>query len=436
MAQSTIINEPRKFSGINKNISENLEKANSVCLDTNKKSVRARQKFRIDLYKMRKVSGGFKTTDADWKRGYSSTKICGCKTKGFEGDTLPINVVKGQKGAVYFQGLLKCGSMWRCPVCSYKLTQHKQNQVYFYSSEWQRKNPSNKISFVTLTIKHHKNMTLKMSLENLVDEFRKYQRTKVFERLNKKNDTLGFIKSIEITWNEKNGWHPHLHLLFFHQSENIESYHKELVSNWIKRVKIKGTKSAQKCKEVFSVKGITDYVTKWDISREMTNTLQKKSKTGSLSPFEILKMLTDKNYTTLSKEKLESLYSSYCRVTTGKHKIHISKKIKEALLTEEKKVEFEKSDIEILEDDKVEKLLLQIDQELWQEIVEKEMQAEILNAMEIENFDQLFKLFYKKEVKFLFEPIKKILKPLVIKKKIEVKIPISNPYDDPSINIW
>ena len=374
-------------------------------LDTNTNSVRTKTNFRKEIFKMRKYSGSLIATENDYSRGYSRTKYCGCAIKNKDIDPSPINVVRGVNGRVYYQGLLKCGNIWRCPVCNYKITQRRQLEVFKYCDTWFKESKINKISFITLTVHHTKTMTLKKTLELLIDEYRRLQRTKVYKRLKEQHGIIGFIKSLEITYNDNNGWHPHIHLLLFHSSDNIETLHQEITDLWIKREKTRASVKGQMCKEVFGNKGISEYVTKWDTSKEMTQGSFKLGRGESITGFQMLKLLVANKFETdLDRKRTQGLFKTYCRITQGKHKISVSPTLKKTL---QEVVVME--DAKILEDEKSEELLLRIEQKMWEIITEHELEAEILNVVEYQEYKHLYQVLWKNNIMFHHSPTKKLL---------------------------
>ena len=394
-------------STLNKSISQQNRMFNSDCgrLDSNTKSVRAKTKFRKEIFKMRKYSGQTLATEKDHQRGYNRTRYCGCAVKNPEVDKTPINVVRGQNGKVYYQGLQKCGNIWRCPVCNYKITQRRQLEVYDYCKHWFKSSKKNKISFITLTVHHTKTMTLQRSLTIVTDEYRRFQRTKVYKRLKEQHGIIGFIKSLEITYNDRNGWHPHLHILLFHHSDNTDQLHEEITDKWINREKVKGSAKGQMCKEVYGNEGISEYVTKWDTSKEMTKGSFKLGKGESITGFQMLKLLVQDNFASIrDKERTLALFKQYCRITYRKHKIHISqglkKSVQEVIILDDDK---------ILEDERSEELLLRIDQEMWKIITDQELEADILNIVEYQEFKHLYQVLWKNKIGFHHSPSNKLL---------------------------
>ncbi len=399
-----------------------------IPLDTNKKSVRTPSQkdtkithaFRSQLYEMRRVSGGFKITDKDYERGYTSVSCCGRVPVNDNGDTTPINVVTGKEtGNIYYNGLMKCGSVWRCPVCNYKITQQRKKEIYYLTSEFMRKSEFNRISFITLTMRHKSTYPLKYTLDTLLEEFRKFQRTSVYKRLEREHNIKGFIKSLEITVSKRNGWHPHLHLLVFHQSDNIELLHREIKQKWAKRKKINALQKNQICKEVYNKAGVTDYVTKWTISDELTKGSFKLPKLNKnekgITPFQILSQLTLGKNSIKEETELKGYLGQYFQYTHGKHLIHISKKLLKDLKNSNIDTTI-KSDKEILEDETPEKILFKIDKPVWYEVAKYNYMAQILNNYESKGVDFVLdklksnfptlELKYNKQLKLIYSPIK------------------------------
>lgn len=72
---------------------------------------------------------------------------------------------------------------------------------------------------ITLTVKHNKNQSLKTVMDKLCTAKEKlWKRYRNWKRSSQKtksfmNNFDWVVSSIEVTWNERNGWHPHIHIL-------------------------------------------------------------------------------------------------------------------------------------------------------------------------------------------------------------------------------
>lgn len=352
-------------------------------LDTNIKFVSGfEQNSRIQFEKMRRYSGSILVDERDHERGYNTTCTCGVKRLNSDNEKSPVNVVRGAStGKIFYNGLMKCGSVWRCPVCGFKIMKHRQDELYFMSSEWLRK--GFEISFITLTMRHRASFKLEKSLEILLSEFRKFQCTKVYKNLEAQHEINGFVRTLEITYGAENGWHPHLHLLVFHKSKDIKDLHREFISGWCKRNKINALHRSQRAKRVYNGDGVTEYVTKWDMTKEMTqNSVKNPHGSERYTPYSMLKLLANREFDGFTQGVLHWRFIEYCKATKGRHFIVISKKMK-AFFREEKGEDI-KTDEEILQDEKVDTILFKIDVDLWDTIAKDKriFPAYILNAYE------------------------------------------------------
>jgi hypothetical protein len=72
---------------------------------------------------------------------------------------------------------------------------------------------------ITLTVRHNKNQTLKTVLDKLCTAkeklWKRYRNWKIPNQKKKSfmNNFDWIVSSIEVTWSEKNWWHPHIHIL-------------------------------------------------------------------------------------------------------------------------------------------------------------------------------------------------------------------------------
>jgi hypothetical protein len=86
---------------------------------------------------------------------------------------------------------------------------------------------------LTLTLRHDSSMSLFEVLGALLRSYRNSRHRKAFKKI--RGLTIGVVRSLEITWGE-NGWHPHLHLLLFIDSddsrENLELSLGDFITDW------------------------------------------------------------------------------------------------------------------------------------------------------------------------------------------------------------
>lgn len=99
--------------------------------------------------------------------------------------------------------------------------------------------PKGRFLFLTLTLKNVQGFELDKTLRALTQGF-----NRLFKYQKVKKNMLGFVRSIEVTYNEKDGtYHPHIHVLLFVKSsyfKNAENYlpQEEWTNFWQKAMKL------------------------------------------------------------------------------------------------------------------------------------------------------------------------------------------------------
>ncbi|WAC02513.1 protein rep [Lacinutrix neustonica] len=284
--------------------------------------VRSKVGFRYILYKMRRESQAIMVKSEKEAFVNSGKKpnieFCG---KNIKYQTEAVELVLNDKKLPCFRNLAMCGLVWRCPICSMKILQGRSEQLSDILIEHEK--TGNKTGFITLTIPHTKKDTLKETLDKINDNYRRFQQTRWFR--NHKKNIIGQVKALEITYTNQNGWHPHLHILYFYKTHNvnqIQSFQKELVSKWVDFRDNNARLVGQDYQLCYN-NSIDSYVSKWDIIKEVTAVNVKKSK--GFTPFQALKRLVIKDYSNFNQRFfLVERFREYSETTKGKHRLSIS----------------------------------------------------------------------------------------------------------------
>lgn len=280
-----------------------------------------------DLFHLRDISGLINKE--------SNVKYCG-KTfiKG-----IPDITVKQSGKTRYFHGVIRCGSVWICPVCSFRLQKRRQGEISSYIEE--QEEMKRNMFFLTLTVRHYKKDTLDTVFKKVKNAWNKLGKSKKHKRLFR---SLEYIATIEITFTfDKNGWHPHYHILLTETvNEDISEMIKEFINDWC--IETESTKENQIFKKVSSI-SLGDYIAKWDIASELSQSIRK---TQSVTYWKMLK----------EPDKYKKQISEYAATTKGKRTLQKSKGIKL------------KTDKEIFEEEgKSDNDLLEIDRETYKTVI-------------------------------------------------------------------
>lgn len=336
------------------------------------------------LHQMRRIAKTNYTIKETKEQRKPRIQYCGYSLNGNTNN--PVQMCSNDKGGLFFNGIANCGGYWRCPVCAIKISENKKELLSGLITKHQEKNLS--IGFLTLTVRHNRLDTLKKSLDKLLKNYRKFQTGRFFAKTD--NGLLGQIKTLEITFSKQNGWHPHLHLLFFYthsDTQKIEKFQKNFISRWFKYADNNGTLSAQNQKIVTN--DISDYLAKYDITSEMTKGQIKSSK--GLTPFTALSKIALGDYENHEEKRLlYGLYSAYVEQTQGRHFVNISNSIRKEY--KEYLDEMDKTDDEIVNEVTIDEILLKISIPIWKLISKNDLQPLVLNKWKENGLDGVFNL--------------------------------------------
>lgn len=142
-----------------------------------------------------------------------------------------------QHGARY-SGLRTCGSVWCCPVCNAKIQAYRQSELE--SALDAAKSRGWGLVFGTLTLRHQLGDPLDKVREMAQKVWRSVQQQKGTRRLLDSLGLEGYIRAMEVTYSNANGWHVHLHVywLFSHPltSDQLENFRTDYADRWIAAV--------------------------------------------------------------------------------------------------------------------------------------------------------------------------------------------------------
>lgn len=316
-------------------------------------------------------------------------EFCG-KTPQHNSDCVEVVRTKHEKLAT--RGLAMCGLVWRCPICSLKIMNGKKDELNEMVKAHFSK--GRKIGFLTLTIRHKKKDDLDDTLFKINDNYRRFQQTRQFREFKKKH-LIGQVKALEITFTYQNGWNPHLHLLYFYNhsdEKQIEKEQKAIISKWAKFRNNNSLVRGQD-QQVAYDNHIVEYEAKMDIINEITMSDLKKAK--GFTPFQALRMIATKDYADNKKRQfLVSRFREYVNYTQGRHRLFISKGIKDEYRI------IEKDDNHHLNNVDIEEVLLRFSHIIWLQLSTKKLAPHVLNLLDYGGQDTVFQFLESKGVKF------------------------------------
>ena len=109
----------------------------------------------------------------------------------------------------WWLGILRCARQHSCPVCAAKRAAERADEL---SRMMRGDVPEARWQMVTLTLRHNNTEPLKLLLNKLMSSWRRVRATRAVREIFSDRVTAS-VRSVEVTYGRKNGWHPHIHLL-------------------------------------------------------------------------------------------------------------------------------------------------------------------------------------------------------------------------------
>lgn len=311
---------------------------------------------------------------------------CGCvvqsKSKG-------VSVFKSKKhSTISCSNLQTCSSVWLDPVCASKITEKRRVEVKQAIEKHQANCGS--ISLVTRTVPHTKNDSL-LSLRNRFRDADKFMKKEYqYEKMRSRFNVDGDIKVFELTVTWLNGWHLHIHEVYFHDADAFEgealesnpayvSFLKDFEQTYYDVWRDSATKagfdepSRKHGLQVQNGDFAAEYIakwgkepeSKWGLDAEMTKQHIKSSKKG-YTPWELIRFYRD-----TGDERLVPIIQEYGHSMFGQRQLMWSKGLKKKFGIGEK------SDEELVDElDDVAEELGVLSPVQWKFIVKNDLRAE------------------------------------------------------------
>jgi len=278
-----------------------------------------------------------------------------------------------EKQRAFYSGLMTCGSVWDCPICSAKISAQRSVEISQGVNEWISRGGS--VCMVTYTIRHNKSDRIQDVAKVLTDGIRFVHSGAPWQRTKNKYAIKGSITATEVLYNLVNGWHVHKHQLLFLDKQEINTQKLQgwLYERYEQFLEGQGWESAEGIGVVVSdpVKDpgqLSEYISKWGIESEMT-AIDKKESQG-LTPFELL-----------DDPELHLAYVEYSRAMYGKRRLVWSRGLRAFLgLAEEKPDEVVAMEEDLKEIDT--EVIREISLEEWRYIRSKNLRVTVLEKAE------------------------------------------------------
>lgn len=273
----------------------------------------------------------------------------------------------GETGHTFYGGLVVCGSAYACPVDVSKVNETRAAEIRAAVSQWVAQ--GGVCLFVTLTFPHYREDSFASSMQLFKKgALKRFREGREYENIKSDLGYYSFIRSIEVTWGEANGWHPHSHEIWFVKPDFLKSslpelagrdFHslgdnlKEFILEPIKlrlynkwrAACVSSGLSAPSYERGVDLriaeteeelqKRLAEYMTKtglekspWGIDDEMTRHNVKRGKPGRFTPFDFLRQQFNIELTKEQKNRFLRLFAEYVNGFKGTAKVYWPKGLK------------------------------------------------------------------------------------------------------------
>lgn len=268
----------------------------------------------------------------------------------------------------HFKGLMLCGSVWTCPACAAKISEHRKAEVLAAAETVRAQGGA--VMMLTLTFAHTRNDDVAKLVKCLREALGKLRDHRAYKGLLRYVGFRGLIRALEVTHSDANGWHPHIHELWFLKGAGLTDaqlrvVRRELFNVWeVACVKAGLGKPNRKHGIRFEPAQVANYVAKWGIESELTKAHIKRGRGGSATPFDLLRGFAE------GDERAGALFRSFATAFYGARQLFWSRGLKAELAVPDV------DDQSIVESDDAESDLVgQISAQEWRAVLRQPYEA-------------------------------------------------------------
>ena len=278
-----------------------------------------------------------------------------------------------------YANLQVCGSVWACPVCAAKISEHRRKELL---ELMERHTGAGGYAYlVTRTFSHKSSANLEELQAGLKVAESKLKSGKYWQAMKADFGFVGTVRALEVTLaSASGGWHPHIHELWFVNRKlstvEQEQLRARMFDKWAKACAAAGlgAPSEDHGVDVRGGKDAARYISKWGMASELTKGHVKNSAKG-LSPFDLLRLglhTADTSVAGLARD----LFAEYAQAMKGRQQLVWSQGLRKRYDV------IEVDDAEVVEGTEPDaEALGRLDTEEWRAILRTNRRGQLLEAV-------------------------------------------------------
>lgn len=362
--------------------------ANTICTPANPKPKRIARDASVDAtrrmrYQLQRVAQGL----------IPGERVKHCQRSTMSGGG--VSVYRSVEGGASYGNLTTCGSVWHCPVCAAKITEHKRVELQKAITAWTKQ--GGEVYLMSQTFPHLDHQLLANNLKMFAEAQKKFKGSRQYTRILEEAGCAGSIRALEVKYGD-NGWHPHTHTLVFAKPGQLKVL-QQLDMVWIDTLIKIGLAERSQLNDLllfaFDIRNgdyAAEYVAKfgrepseksktiteshWGASHELTKGHSKVGlRFGGRTPFTLLRDFSE------GDAEAGELFIEYAKHFKGKRQLFWSPKLRKALALQEE----EKTDEEIAAEEVPEReFVTMLDHEQWRLVLSRNARFEVLRVADDE----------------------------------------------------
>lgn len=215
-------------------------------------------------------------------------------------------------GKAGYRGLVSCGNLWVCPVCSARISFKRQGEL---NDLLQRSRAAGYSPLLlSLTFQHKRGDVLASILDQFKDAQGRFRRRRDWAAL--KAFDVATVSALELT-HGGNGWHPHAHILVLVKAAPAAAFKlvNGLRSGWLASLKSAGLHGGKAAWQLQDASAAGSYVSKWGAGEELALHGAKSGRNGARTPFAILADARD------GCRQSSALFAEYAAAMVGRRQL-------------------------------------------------------------------------------------------------------------------
>ena len=266
-------------------------------------------------------------------------RVCACGKHKKDSEQSVSVSVNTSNGVASLNNVIHCGSVWVCPSCSFKISQERKKELAEGMKACRSKGLH--VAMLTLTVPHYMGDNLRELLKKMGKvKHALWTNRNSRDYFKSQMPLVGHITATEVKYSDRNGFHPHYHILLIldkqYKAEDLEIIESDLYEFWAEKCVKQGLGKPNREHGIDLKMGsnsedmLADYISKWGMAEEMTQAHMKvgKRNSQSLTMWEVLDL---SQLEVSTRDKYSHIFRIYSKAFKGRRQLFWSKGLKKLL---------------------------------------------------------------------------------------------------------